>query len=359
LDEICPDYRENPPGRKRAEKGRDMVKVGVVGLGMMGLTHLDVYAKRKDVKVVAVSDQDPDRLSGKTRAAGNVKGQAQGGFDMESAKKYREGLELIADPEVELVDVCLPTFLHLDYARAVLRAGKHLLLEKPLARTAEEASEIVREAQKAKGLSMCALCIRFWPGWSWLKDAVDAGTYGKVLGAQFRRVASHPGGMYYANGKLCGGAALDLHIHDADFVQHLFGVPKAVYSRGYSKISGAVDHLVTQYIYDGVPVVGAEGSWAMSAGFPFNMQYTVNFEKATAVYDLAAPKPLVLYTGGGQEAIALEPVMGYDLEIDYFLDCIAKRKAPERVTMESAATSVKIVEAEVRSVETGKPVAIL
>ena len=93
-----------------------MIRVGVIGLGMMGQTHLDVYSRRSDVKVVAISDKDPDRLAGKSKAQGNVEGQAQGAFDLSQAKPYAEGMDLIKDKDVDLVDICLATPLHVEYA---------------------------------------------------------------------------------------------------------------------------------------------------------------------------------------------------------------------------------------------------
>jgi len=335
-----------------------MVRVGVIGLGMMGLTHLDVYSKRKDARVVALSDADPDRLSGKVRAAGNIEGQAQGGFDFGSVRKYAEGKALIADRDVDLVDICLPTPLHKDFVLVALAAGKHVLVEKPLARTAADAAAMAEAARKAKGFAMCALCMRFWPGWTWLKDAIAEGTYGKVRSAWFRRVATHPGGPYYSNGKASGGAILDLHIHDADFVQHCFGMPRSVFARGYAAVSGEVDHLVALYSFDGVPLVAAEGGWAMAPGFPFTMQYAVNFERATATYDLASKQPLKLSAGGKEEAVPVDPGMGYEREIDYFLGCLGRGARPELATIESAAASVRIVEAEAESIRTGKAIEI-
>ena len=228
-------------------KANVMINVGVIGLGMMGLTHLDVYSKLEGVEVFAIADKDRDRLHGKAQAAGNIEGQAQGGFDFEAVQKYEDAEKLIHHKKIDVVDICLPTHLHLIFARKVLRAGKHVLIEKPLARTAADAKKLVRSAQSAKGLAMPAMCMRFWPGWTWLKKAVSEGTYGKVLSATFRRVAEHPGGPFYERGELCGGAVLDVHIHDTDFVQFLFGVPEAVSSVGYSKLTGEVDHLVTQY----------------------------------------------------------------------------------------------------------------
>ncbi len=336
-----------------------MVNVGVIGLGMMGLTHLDVYAKMDGVRVVAIADKDQDRLHGRTRAAGNIDGQAQGGFNFDAVEKYEDALRLIRHKKIDVVDVCLPTHLHLDFSRKALRTGKHVLIEKPLARTGSDALKILRAAQSAKGLAMPAMCMRFWPGWTWLKQVVSEKTYGRVLAATFRRVASHPGGPFYENGDLCGGAVLDLHIHDTDFVQHLFGIPQAVSSVGYKKITNQIDHIVTQYHYEDVPLVTAEGSWTMSPGYAFSMRYNVVFEHATAEFDLAADPVLTLYRQGADpEPIDMPEGMGYEREIAYFIDCVRQNKPPETVTLEDAYRSVKIVEFEAKSVDSRRPVKV-
>lgn len=333
------------------------IKVGVIGMGMMGNTHLDVYAQRPDVEILALSDINPDRLSGKARVGGNIEGQAQGAFNLQTVRRYDEGMKLIADPDVELVDICLPTPLHADFASAALQAGKHVLVEKPFARTARDADRLVAAARKAKTRLMCAMCMRFWPGWTWLKEAVAQKTYGPVRAAHFRRVASHPGGAFYSNGKLSGGAILDLHIHDSDFIQYTFGLPKSVRSLGYKKQTSAIDHVITHYDYGPRgPMITAEGGWAMAPGYGFTMQYTVNFQKATAVFDLAAKDPLTLYQDGKSSAVPLPAGMGYQHEIDYFLTCIAQGRKPTIVTLESAAASVRLIEAEVKSITLGKSV---
>ena len=145
-----------------------MINVGVIGLGMMGQTHLDVYSKRDDVNIVAISDKDPARLSGEEKAGGNVEGQASGGVDLSKVRRYEEGMQLIADDDIDLVDICLPTPLHLQYAEAALQTAKHLLVEKPLARTYVDAVKLAQAGDNAKGISMPAMCIRFWPGWAWM-----------------------------------------------------------------------------------------------------------------------------------------------------------------------------------------------
>ena len=186
------------------------IRVGVVGLGMMGLTHLDAYAKQDGVEVVALADRDADRLSGKARAGGNIEGTAEGGFDFSKARGYTDAADLIADPDLDVVDICLPTPAHLPFGLKVLEAGKHLLIEKPLARTSVDAIKLAEAAEASDKVAMPAMCMRFWPGWTWLKKAIDEKPYGQVLSASFRRVAPHPQGPFYADGQANGGAAVKL-----------------------------------------------------------------------------------------------------------------------------------------------------
>ncbi len=331
-----------------------MVRVGVIGLGVMGSTHLNAYDSVPNAEVIAVADRDEARLRGEDKSKGNIDGQAEGGFDLSTVKQYTEGTDLINDPGIDLVDICLATPLHAEFAIRALQAGKHVLLEKPFARTGEEARRILDAAAKSKGQAMCAMCMRFWPGWDWLKLAVDSGRYGPVRSAVFRRVGEHPGGPFYSSGVQSGGAILDLHIHDTDFVQHLFGTPESVTSQGYKKVTDHIDHVTTFYHYPDGPHVVAEGGWAMAKGFSFAMTYCVNFQNATAVFDLSKDKPLTLYESGKDPvAVELETGMGYVPQLAYFIDCIQANKTPKRVTLKEAAQSILIVEAEVRSVESG------
>jgi predicted dehydrogenase len=337
-----------------------MVRVGVVGLGMMGLTHLDVYRQRKDVQIVAICDSDRDRLSGKVHAAGNVEGQAQSSVaDLEGVQRLTDIFQVIGNPEIDVVDICLPTDLHVRFGCEVLHAGQHLMIEKPLARYAADAAQLCQVAEQSKGITFVGQCMRFWPGWTWLREAMLDNRFGKLYSAKFQRLASHPGGPFYSNGQRSGGAALDLHIHDTDFVQFCLGMPRAVTSVGYSKITTEPDHLLTHYHYDHVPMVVAEGSWAMAEGYSFNMAFEANFERATAVYSLAAKDPLMLYQPGQSPSpVALPATTGYELEIANMLDCVQRGVAPTVVTVQDAMNTIRIIEAEVESVRSGKTVTL-
>ena len=134
------------------------------------------------------------------------------------------------------MDICTPTALHPAQAIASLRAGKHVLCEKPLAQNSADARKVLRVAAAAKTFLMPAMCMRFWPGWGWLKKVVAEKTYGAVLAANFRRLSEMP--AWSAAGTHTGGALFDLHIHDTDFVNFLFGRPRSVFSTGVAGADG-------------------------------------------------------------------------------------------------------------------------
>jgi len=330
-----------------------MTRVGIIGLGFMGRMHIAAYDKVPNAKLVAIADQNPTRAAGDFSGAwGNIAGAVEK-LDMTGIMGTTDLQTLIHNSSVDLVDICVPTPSHEALAVAALAAGKHVLCEKPLALNSTSAGRIADAAGSARGLFMPAMCIRFWPQWAWLKQAVDDRRYGAVVGATFRRVASMPPG-WFSNGAQSGGALLDLHIHDTDFVFHLFGPPDAVFSRGYSKTSGRTDHIVTEYLYDrGPALVSAEGSWCMADGFAFTMRYTVNFEGATADFDSGREHALVVSASGTSTPIDLNGD-GYEGELAYFVDCIQSGRRPDRVTAADAVQGLRILEAEQRSIESGR-----
>ena len=326
------------------------LKVGVIGLGSMGSTHLDIYSQISEVEVVAVADLKKSRLDGSSRAEGNISGQAEGSVVGLEAKKYLDGMDLINDPDIELVDICVGTNLHFVFVEAALAKGKHVLVEKPLARTYDEAKKIVELALNSSTNIMSAMCLRYWPAWVWLKKVIDNKKYGRCLSLTCKRQTSHPPGTFYSNDDECGGALLDLHVHDTDFINYCFGMPKAVFSQGYKGPSGGIDHVATHYIYDqsqNAPLVTAEGTWTMQEGYGFNMSYTANFEKATACYLLDDEETLTLFRSSYEpEIIKLDEGMGYEFEIRSFVDEILRGEKSDMTLLNQAAKSIAIIEAE-------------
>jgi predicted dehydrogenase len=330
------------------------VNVAVAGLGFMGVTHLRAYQQLRNARIVAVCDPVRAPVNGRLGGVNGNIGDSSGIALGDDVKVYREFSELLADRAVDLVDICTPTKLHPAQVTAAMRAHKHVLCEKPLAQNVGDVKKILGAANGNGNFLMPAMCMRFWPGWAEMKKVVAEKTYGAVLAANFRRVSAKP--AWGKAGVHSGGALYDLHIHDTDFVNFLFGRPQKVFSTGVVDKHGNVDHVVTQYIYAGGPVVHAEGSWLLAEGF--NMAFTLDCERATIDFDLARGAGALQISRAGKTRRLLKPAGadGYSAEIRYFVDCVARGQAPTVVTAHDSVTALEILRAEEKSVRTGKVV---
>ena len=334
-------------------------RVAVLGLGFMGRTHLRAYRGAAEAgipnRLVAVCDQDPARLAGGKGPKGNIESDADGPlFDPREVRTTTEPRELFADDEIDLVSICTHTDTHVELATQALRAGKHALVEKPLALAAADVERLATAAREARTVCMPAMCMRFWPGWSWLRRAVSEAAYGRVRSAVFQRLATHPNwsASFYDDPTRNGGALFDLHVHDADFVRWCFGSPSAVFS------TGTVDHLTTSYRFENGPEhVVAEGGWDHTAGYSFRMSYTVVFEDATVDFELGREPLVRLSRDGASTPVYVPAGTGYDGEIRHFLDVVARGGQPD-ATIEEAVGMTRMLEAERESLVTGASVAV-
>jgi predicted dehydrogenase len=209
----------------------------------------------------------------------------------------------------------------------------------------------LKAAATSEKFLMPAMCMRFWPGWSWLKKVVAEKTYGVVRAANFRRVTAKP--AWGQAGTHVGGALLDLHIHDTDFVNFLFGRPASVFSSGVPDAHGNVDHVVTQYFYPDGPAVHAEGSWLLPDGF--NMSFALHCERATIDFDLSRGSAALRLHEARKKprTLKLKNADGYVEEIRYFVDCAIRGRRPTVVTALDGVTALEICAAEEKSVRTG------
>ncbi len=206
-----------------------------------------------------------------------------------------------------------------------------------------DVERLAAEADAARTLCMPAMCMRFWPAWEWLRERVRDGTFGAPRSATFQRLASPPSWSqeFYRDTARSGGALIDLHIHDADFVRWCFGEPAEVRS------CGTIHHLTTSYgIPGGPPHVTAEGGWDHTPGMPFAMRYLVVFERATASFDIARTPQLMLYRDGKGEEITVSPLSGYEAEVQHLVRAIAEGRRDIRVTVGDALQTSRLLERE-------------
>lgn len=331
----------------------------VIGLGYMGQVHLAALAHARAngvaCRLAGVCDRNAERLDGRARASGNlaVSRGAQRLFDPRRVHATTNAAELFADPAIDSVSICTTTASHVELALAALAAGKHVLVEKPVALDARAIEKLAQAARKARRVVMPAMCMRFWPGWTWLKERVEQRTFGAVRSAVFQRLASPPAWSreFYGDARESGGALFDLHVHDADCVYWLFGAPASVSS------TGGAEHVTTLYHYPRGPRhVVAEGGWDHTRGFAFTMRYVVVFEHATADFDLARKDVLRLARDGKCTNVALPGGDGYAHELGHFLGAVARGERSIEPSLADAAAVTRLLAAECASASRGRSV---
>ncbi|GMV97599.1 MAG: hypothetical protein AMXMBFR83_19560 [Phycisphaerae bacterium] len=339
--------------------------MGIIGAGFIGRNHYNQYEKMTGrAKVVALCDKDADRRAGDwSKVLGNL-ADAQGTKrDLGDIRPTSDWKEIVNDPQIDLVDICAPTFLHRDIAVAALQAGKSVLCEKPMALSVEQCDEMLAAAAASRGKFMIAQCIRFWPEYVLLREAVRSGAYGPLRCLELRRCAGTPDysmGNWITNPELSGGAVLDLHVHDVDFALGLLGKPEAVSAQGYERKGGGVDRVHAQWFYPGGGrVVQLIGAWDLPTGTKFNMGYTAVFEQAALTFDMNPDVPLRLLRAHQEPQLLTPPAKdAYYGEIEHLLECIEQDRQPTISTARESRDAVAIALAEKRSALTGQRVEI-
>ena len=321
----------------------------------MGQMHTNVYANIPEAQLVAAADRD----------------EAKAREVAPDAAVYGTAEEMLKAESLDVVDVCLPTYMHAEYTVKAAEAGAHVLCEKPMAMTLDEADRMIEAAEKAGVTFMIAHCIRFWPEYVVLKDIVDKKSLGELISLSCIRRSPTPTWSWdnwLLDPERSGGATLDLHIHDTDYVLYLFGKPASVFSSGIWDDRGCV-HIFTTYNFGSERSVFAEGGWDFPDAYPFNMSFSAVFEQGA----VAMQPDLVVYEAGKDpvspelpkpdiEAVEgvgnISDLGGYFNEIRYFVDCLLEGKTPQIVTPQDAEDSLETVLAELESAKTGKEVAL-
>lgn len=327
-----------------------MIKVGLIGCGFMGGMHSACYAALANlgVKVTAVADVRRDYAENLANGA----------------EIYATGMELIEKADVDVVDVCLPTHLHAAHAVAAMKAGKNVFVEKPIA-FKDEDMELILATEKETGAKVqVGQVIRQWTEYVWLKKAVDAGTFGKIQHAMFRRMSSRPewaweGWLHQVDKS--GGVAVDMHVHDVDFVRYIMGEPDVVKAHAHRDAEGVIQQINAVYGYGNNVSVAVESGWDYPADFPFTADFRVKFDKATVIGGGGVVN--VYPVGGAAYQAELEEEFqgdndiggnisslgGYYNELKYFVEGLQGKNDLSVATVSEAIKSVQLVKREIEA----------
>ena len=311
------------------------MKVGLIGIGGMGFVHFNCYKKMEGVDI-CVADPRIDMAKDKIKD--------------DSIHVYASLEELLVNENVDFIDICTPSYMHADMAVIALNAGKHVLCEKPMSHKSSEIEKMITAAEKNGKLLMIAHVVRFMSPYVYLKSVIDSCELGKPLHITMNRMSEAPKWSWenwMLDEKKSGGAPIDLSIHDIDFIQNVFGEPKEV-SATHHPLSDNNDYIVSTLTYEGFSV-HITGAW-YNAKLPFQANYLAMFEngyvqlKDGKVYKNGEEVNLDAGETSEDTGINLSGADGYSDEIKYFMHCIENNKKPEKVTPDSSAYSVKLVE---------------
>jgi predicted dehydrogenase len=304
-------------------------------MGFMGVTHLGALSKLPDVEVAAICTANPKVLAGDLSGIGGNLKREEVSVDLSSVRKHKAWEDMVAD-DLDAIDICLPTHLHRPVAVAALKAGKHVICEKPMSGSAADCQAMIEAAAASGRQLMIAHVLRFWPEYRRLHEFVSEGKHGTVRAATFIRRSGIPDwSRWLTNEGESGGAILDLLIHDIDQILMLFGVPDRV----SAKSMGGPDSVTSTFIYGSKVEVRLQGGW-FEPGVPFSMSFQVRADQG--LLELT-PEGLMLSDASGQRSkVDAGNEDAYAAELSYFVECCRSGTPPVRCPPSDSAKAVEI-----------------
>ena len=343
-----------------------MLRVGLVGVGFMGWIHFLAYRRARGIKLAAVCSRDEQKLSGDWRGIKGNFGPPGEQVDLSGVARHRTIEALLADDNIDAIDICLPPDLHADVTVAALQAGKHVFCEKPIALTVAEADRMTAAARKSGKQLFIGHVLPFLPEYAFALQAIQSGKYGKLLGGHFKRIISDPLWLKdFYDPKKVGGPLVDLHIHDAHFIRLAYGMPTSVTSRGRWR-GEVVEYVETQFGFaDPDLVVSATGGVIRQQGRSFTHAFEIHLEQATLLYDFAVlagqaqlATPLTLLDAKGKvqqpKLTGGDPVNGFVAELTEFLKCLRTGQPSLILDGQLARDALVLCQKQTQSVRSGK-----
>jgi len=310
-----------------------MLRVAEIGMGGISGAHAPVWQRMDDVELVAICDVRPEQME-----------------KYEGVNKYTDFEEMLANEQIDILDITLPTFLHVEYSLKALERGINVICEKPISLNPDEVQLVYDTAAKNGVKFMIAHVLRFWDEYELLKEIYDTGKYGKLLSGSMERIGQIPKWSWddwMRDESRSGLVPFDLHIHDLDFMVYAFGKPKNHVS--YRSKRPEQDFFCVTYDY-GDFFITTQASWYASP-YPFSARFRFQFEHAV----VANEGGLKIYEDNGNvltvsgdaygdsKVINLPTTDAYANEIRYFTDCVKNNVEPAKVKADELEEVVRIL----------------
>lgn len=311
-----------------------MLKIGLVGVGGISHSHIDAWEKMEDAQLIAMCDIRPERME-----------------KFPDKHRYTDFDEMLANEEFDVIDICLPTYLHADFAVKAMEKGINVITEKPISLKEEDIDRVYKTAEKNNVKFMVAQVLRFWPEYELLKEIYETKKYGKLLSGTMTRLGCYPRWSWdgwMMDEKRSGLVPFDLHIHDLDFMVYAFGMPKVAHQ--YRSKLPDQDFISISYDF-GDFQINSEASW-YATSYPFTAEFRFQFENAVVANEngkmlihLRDDKKIDLSEEAEGETgdINLPKSNAYANEIRYFADCVINNAPVEKVQPEELRCVLNIL----------------
>ena len=311
-----------------------MLKVGLCGVGGISGAHIPAWEAMEDAELIALCDVRPGQME-----------------KYPDKRRYTDVDEMLAKEQLDILDICLPTYLHAEVALKAMERGIHVLCEKPVSLHREDVARLYEAAKRNNVRFMVAQVLRFWPEYVALKEIYDSGRYGKLLSGCMTRLGQCPKWSWdgwMKDEARSGLVPFDLHIHDLDFMVYAFGRPK----RAIPFRARRPEQDVLTVVYDyGDFYISSEAA-CYAADYPFTACFRFQFERALVVLDgtlriYAADGVTGMEAGTGETGgIHLPQTNAYANEIRYFADCVKAGRDAEIVRPEELETVLDLLKTD-------------
>lgn len=331
----------------------------------MGWIHHLAYQRVDGISLAAICSRDAAKRMGDWRGIQGNFGPPGEQIDMTGIASYENVDQMLADPQIDLIDICLPPSLHLEVGLKALAAGKHLFCEKPLALNPQDCSALVDAAKESQLL--VGHVLPFFPDYQIARDQIASGKHGKLMGGHFKRIISDPEWLSdFWEMDQVGGPLIDLHVHDAHLIRMLFGMPTRVFSQGRTR-KGVVEYCNSAFFFDDPDLVVSSSSGVINQqGRPFTHGFEIHLEKATMQFEFAAfqdgaeSMPLKILGQSGEEVLRPElpegdDIAGFEAEIREVVHSIKSGKPSEILSGELAKDAIVLCQKQADSVASGNP----
>ena len=329
-----------------------MLKVGIIGAGFIADSHANAYRLMDNIELTGISD---------------VCEEAGRDFAVKFGCTYYPNAEkLLERSDIDIIDICLPTFLHEKYVIMSASYGKHILCEKPFTIALDSADRMLEAVNNAGVKFMIAQVVRFWPEYEKIKEICDCKGIGDVKVVYANRLSQHPNwSNWFKDVEKSGGGLFDLHLHDIDFMSYLLGPVESVYATGKQSENGAWNYVITILNFRNGCKACVEGGYEMTDGYPFTNSLRAFGSEGTIELNINAgynikninegKRELVHYKKGCKpNIINVEQKDAYANEIEYFVKCVYENKKPEVVMPEESRVVLGLIHVIKRSLETGE-----